>query len=165
MGCQSVVDRHLLLWLKRLILDRQVLWQLVQVYFSGVSSGAEAELFTMRSLFRGHCSSLLDSLCLMPVFRACLQMLRSAAIVSQLAVSMEQAFMSRFRTSLYRRVGLPTGLVPVARMPKSSSLGIRVSSMRLTCPAHLNLLWLSSPYMLVNCARVRTSLHFDPSSL
>ena len=148
--CQSVVDRHLLLWLKRPILDRQILWQLMQVYFSGVSSGAEAELFTMRSLFRLHYSSLIGSLCLMPVFRACLQLIRSAATDSWLSGSMEQAFMSRFRTSLYRRAGLP----------KSSSLGIRVMciSHAFDMPTHLCLLWLSSPYMLVNCARVRTSL-------
>ena len=45
------------------------------------------------------------------------------------------AFRSRLQTTLKRRLGLPTGLVPVVSLLYSMSLGICQSFMRLTWPS------------------------------
>ena len=56
-------------------------------------------------------------------------------------MSMSQAFMSRLQTSLNRSAGLPVGLVPRHSSLYSISLGIRPSSIRVTCPNHRKRLW------------------------
>ena len=56
-------------------------------------------------------------------------------------VSMSQAVMSRLQTSLNRSAGLPVGLVPRHSLLHSISLGIRPSSIRVTCPNHRKRFW------------------------
>ena len=94
----------------------------------------------------------------------CLQLLRLIATASQLGGLMSQAFISRFRTSSFRRCGLPGGLEPVASSHQRMSFGIWPSFIRLTWPIHLRVLWLSMAKMLGIPACATTSLLETTSS-
>ena len=87
-----------------------------------------------------------------PVFSASLQWFRSAAIASQCVGLMLPAFRSRLQSTLKRRLGLPSGLVPVV-----SSL-YNMSFMPLTWPSQPSHFWLSKANMLGNPACATTSL-------
>merc|ERR1711860_52221 len=68
----------------------------------------------------------------------CLQAGLSEADCSHVSGSMWQSFSEAFRVSLYLSFGRPLFLLPSASSLYRSCLGMRLSSIRKTCPAHLS---------------------------
>ena len=142
-----MVELQRLLWLSSPILDWQVLLQLLQINSVLGSVGA----------LSSHPTALFSSPH-RPALSASLQWFRHAAIASQCVGLILPAFRSRLQTTLKRRLGHPTGLVPVVSFLYSMSLGICPSLMRFTCPSQPSRLWLSKANMLGNPACATTSL-------
>ena len=67
-------------------------------------------------------------------------------------------FKSRLHESLYLREGCPRDLAPSASSPYSRSFGMRLSSMRHTCPSHLSRRWARRAKMDGSPARSSTSV-------
>ena len=80
---------------------------------------------------------------------------RSTARVSQFDVDRPQAPKDAFRQSLNLLSGCPVFRVPEASSEKKIIFGRRVSSIRTTCPTHLNcalMMSASTPGMLALCS-------------
>ena len=94
------------------------------------SKVSDAALTRLRCLFISCCSFSFSSILTAADFVVNLHTFRSAAKPSRSVGSISPALRSRLQTSLYRRVGLPAGLEPLAFSPYSISFGILPSSMR-----------------------------------
>ena len=71
--------------------------------------------------------------------------------------SLLQLFRLAVSVSLYRLFGRPRFLLPIWSSPYIRRLGIRNSSMRITCPTHRSWALMSMDSMPVEFARSRTS--------
>ena len=121
------------------------------------SNVSDAALTRLRCLFISYCSFSFCSILTAAYFEVNLHTFRSAAKVSRSVGAISPALRSRLQTSLYRRVGLPVGLEPVASSPYSISIGILPSSMRATWPSQRSFPFASMLNMLRIPARLRTS--------
>ena len=95
----------------------------------------------LASLFSSHCYRIRLSLVLTHIPIAVLQLLRSAAWVSQFAGFILPVFMLRLQTYLNWMIGLHVSLVPVASSLYRVPLRILPSCIRLTWPGQRRRLW------------------------
>ena len=93
-----------------------------------------------------------------PLRKADLHAPRFSARLSHVSKSIPAPFKSRLHESLYLREGRPRDLAPSASSPYSRSFGMRLSSMRCTCPSHLSRRWTRRTKMDGSPARSSTSV-------
>ena len=117
----------------------------------------DAALTRLRCLFISCCSFSFCSILTASDFVVNLHTFRSAVKASRSVGATSPALRSRLQTSLYRGVGLPAGLGPVASSSYSISFGIPPSSMRAAWPSHRSLLFASMLIMMEIPARLRNS--------
>ena len=76
-----------------------------------------------------------------PLRTADLHAPRFSARLSHVSKSIPAPFKSRLHESLYLREGRPRDLAPYASSPYSRSFGMRLPSMRRTCPSQFSRRW------------------------
>ena len=93
-----------------------------------------------------------------PLRTADLHAPRFSSRLSHVSKSITAPFKSRLHESMYFREGRPRDLAPSVSSPYSRSFGMRLWSMRRTCPSHLSRRWARRAKMDGSPAHSSTSV-------
>ena len=136
----------------RLLQVRLQWWHWKRFPTSGASLAAWRRL-RLAALF----CRLVSSIFLRPPCEVLFQLQRFIALSCQVSVGMSHRLNVSPSVSFQRKSGRPARLFPSASSPKSNCLGIRLSAMRATWPAHLSCILASVISMSMALALIRTS--------